>query len=406
MKELRFNKYDILLFVLILCTAGGMWGGAYKPARVVSILFSVPMLLSYGKLKIKLFQEVVLFLFFLVLWGIASLLWTPNSALGISEWGNMILRILFFVELVVFGVLSKNTFNTMVNGWTIAFLITALIAVWELNTGNHLDVTNYTEDDGNINLGGGNVMTRQFAAATFYNFNGYVTYLCYCLPFLFGLAIQWNRGMKQLLAAVPLVLVLYVLILNASRGGIIGFMIYAAVFSYFKLSKSKFSVKITFMLLVSGVIILFAHFWELMSFYLEYRIEASGLHSSRIQIWYCCWEALKDTGFIGCGLGGVMDILTKHHAYIPQAHNFFIEVLLEFGVIIFLWMIYLMWRSYLMGRKCKDMAVNYVLKSSLLAMPFITMIDSGYVQQIGIWAFLGSLLVLNMTQKYINQVNV
>lgn len=396
MKESKINKYDFLLFVLILCTAGGMWGGAFKPARVFSILFVLPMLFSYGKIKVKFLKEVILFMAFLVVWSLVSLSWSPNVDMGISEWGNMVLRILFFVELIVFGLLSKNTFNTMVSGWTVAFLMTAIIAVWELNTGNHLDVTNYTEGDSNINLGGGNVIARQFAAATFYNYNGYVTYVCYCLPFLFSLSNKWNRGVKLLLSAVPIVLVLYIFVLNASRGGLIGFFVYAAVFSYYRLSKSKLSVKVAFLLLLVGFVFLFVYFWDLMSFYLEYRMETTGMSSSRFQIWACCWQALLNTGFIGCGAGGVMDALTAQHAFIPQPHDFFIEVLLEFGIIIFVWMIILMCKTYRNGRSCRDNAIQYVRKSSLLAIPFITMIDSGYVQQIGIWAFLASLFVLNL----------
>ena len=142
MKESKINRYDILLFLLILCTAGGMWGGAFKPARVSSIILAVPMILSYGRVKIKCAKEVFLFLIFLIIWGLFSLLWSPNSVLGVSEWGNMILRILFFVELVVFGILSKNTFNTLVNSWTVAFFFFFLIEVWELNSVNYLDVSN------------------------------------------------------------------------------------------------------------------------------------------------------------------------------------------------------------------------------------------------------------------------
>lgn len=405
MKVSKINRYDILLFVLILCTAGGMWGGAFKPARVFSIFFAIPLFLSYRKVKIGLIKEVFLFLIFLITWSLASLLWSPSAALGLSEWGNMVLRILFFLELVVFGVLSKNALITMINGWSIAFFITALIAVWELNTGNHLDITNYVEGDENINLGGGNVIVRQFAAATFYNYNGYVTYVCYCLPFLLSLAFRWTKGMKQLLAAIPVALVLYIFVLNASRGGIMGFFVFAAVFSYFKLSGSRFSIKVTFLVLLAVVAIVFAYFWDLMSFYLEYRMETGGMSSSRFQIWSCCWNALLESGFIGCGIGGVMDSLIKQHAHIPQPHNFFIEVLLEFGVIVFIWMIILMWKAFRMGRKCKDIAAKYIRISSIIAIPFITMIDSGYVQDIGIWAFWGSLLVLNIIIRKMNSIN-
>ena len=405
MKESKINRYDILLFLLILCTAGGMWGGAFKPARVSSIILAVPMILSYGRVKIKCAKEVFLFLIFLIIWGLFSLLWSPNSVLGVSEWGNMILRILFFVELVVFGILSKNTFNTLVNSWTVAFLITAIIAVWELNTGNHLDVTNYSEGDGNINLGGGNVITRPFAAATFYNYNGYVTFICYCLPFLFAQIIKWNRGIKLLMAIVPLILVFYVLVLNASRGGILGLIVYAAVFSYFKLSNSKVTTKIAFVALLAGFIFFFAYLWDYISFYLEYRIETDGMSSSRFKIWACCWQALVETGFIGCGIGGVMDALTKQHAYIPQPHNFFIEVLLEFGIIIFGWMLVLMLKVYRKGRNCNDRVIKYIRISSLFAIPFITMIDSTYLQSIDLWAFWGSLILINVCNSSIIEKN-
>lgn len=396
MKVSKINKYDVLLFILLLCTAGGMWGGALKPARVFSILFFIPMISSYRKVKIGILKELIFFLAFLAIWSIFSLLWTPNIALGIPEWGNMVLRMLFIIELVVFGFLSKNTFNTIVYGWTAAFLITAIIAVWELTTGNHLDVTNYVEGAENVNLGGVGTFTRLFSQATFYNYNGYVAYICFCLPFIFSLAIKWNQVFKQLVVTIPLALIFYILIVNASRNGIVGFLVYSAFFLFYKLSKSKLSVKITLGVLIGGLICLFAYFWDMMSFYLELRLETGGMQSSRFQLWECSWRALIDSGFIGCGIGGVMDALTDHHALIPQPHNFFVEVLLEFGIIVFIWLIVLMWKTYRKGRKCREKTVKYIRNSSLLAMPFITMIDSGYVQQIGLWAFLGSLLLINV----------
>lgn len=401
MKESKYNKYDLCLFLLILCTAAGMWGGAFKPARVISIVLFVPMLLSYEKVNLKYIKVIVIFLVFLIIWSLFSMLWTPNIESGVAEWGNMILRILFFLEVVVFGLLSKNTNNTLINGWTIAFLITAIIAVWELNTGNHLEISNYSEGEGNINLGHGNIIVRQFAAATFYNYNGYVTFICFCLPFLFGLSYRWTLGVKQLLAIVPVVLVLYVFILNASRGGIIGFVIFAAVFLFYRLPESSLSAKLSYALILVGIVLFFFYSWEFISFYLEYRMEDSGLSSSRTQIWASCWDAFLETGFIGCGVGGVIDILTKHHAFIPQPHNFFIEVLLEFGIIVFIWMLVLMVKVYRKGRYSKSDFVKYVRISSLLAIPFITMIDSGYVQSIHIWAFLGSLLLINVKYDYV-----
>ena len=397
MKDSKINKYDFLFLVLILCTAAGMWGGAFKPARVFSIAFFIPLLSSYKKVRVGFLKEVYLYLLFLSIWSFVSLLWSPNASLGIAEWGNMLLRILFLIELLVFGVLSKDIINTMINGWSIAFLITAIIAVWELNTGNHLAITNYVEGSEKMNLGGGNYIVRQYASATFYNYNGYVTYICYCLPFLFSLGNRWTKGIKQIIAVFPIVLVLYVFILNASRGGIIGFIIYFVVFSYYRLSKAKLSVKVTFMFLLIGVLFLFANFWDLMSVYLEHRLTSDGMSSSRFQIWSCCWQALKETAFIGCGIGGVISALTAQHAHIPLPHNFFIEVLLEFGIFIFIWLIVLIWKTIRLGRNCKDYNIRFVRLSSLLALPFITIIDSEYLQSMGIWAFLGSLLLINLT---------
>lgn len=403
MQEVTKNKYNVLLFFLLLSTAGGMWGGALKPERVFTIIFAFPLFLSYKKVRAKAVKETVLFLAFLLLWSLVSLLWTPNVTLGISEWANMLLRVLFFVELVVFGFLSRNALNTIIYGWSVAFMITAVIAVWELTTGNHLEVTNYVEGAENMNMGGGNTFVRQFAQATFYNYNGYVTFVCYCLPFLFCLIIKWNEIIKQLLSATILVLVPFILVLNASRGGIIVFFIYAIVF-FILLSKSQKSVKMSLGVLLAASVFLVVYFWDLISFYLEYRLETEGMQSSRSQIWECCWNALLDTGFIGCGIGGVVDVLTDHHAFIPQPHNFFIEVLLEFGIIVFIWLIVLMWKSFRFGRNSKDKTVKYVRISSLLAIPFITMIDSGYVQGIGIWAFFGSLLILNSVYRSNNPI--
>lgn len=123
------------------------------------------------------------------------------------------------------------------------------------------------------------------------------------------------------MAVVPIVLVLYVFILNASRGGILGFVIFAAVFLFFRLPKSSFSAKLSYAILLVGVVCFLIYSWDLISVYLEYRLENEGMSSSRTQIWVSCWDAFLDTGFMGCGVGGVMDILAKHHAYIPQPHN-------------------------------------------------------------------------------------
>ena len=209
------HKYDNIIILLITSIAFGIFGGPFQLTRILSICF-LPLLLLKIKKSLRFINIYLSFFSFFIFYCFFSLLWVPDKIEGLIEIIYNIIHFLIFLEILVFARFSDTPLTSISKGWTYAVILTLIVAIWEISTGNHFSLSSHVADK-TENLGNGMFISRTFASVTFTNYNTYVTFLCFSAPFIFYRLLLQNQIKYILLPIVVLSLSFICVMVNASR---------------------------------------------------------------------------------------------------------------------------------------------------------------------------------------------
>ena len=179
--EIINNRYDKWLMVLL---AALVFGGLYAPATVIRILSVLLLPIIYPKI-VKCWSKLTKYILFILLflsYAVISFLWTSDVANGMKCMIYYLLHCLLFIEILVLAKSANHPLDSISKGWMIAVALSLMVALWEIATDNHL-VSKFGADYMK-NLGG-EVVQQRYAAVTFFNYNNYVAFLCFSMPFIY-----------------------------------------------------------------------------------------------------------------------------------------------------------------------------------------------------------------------------
>ena len=388
------NSFDLYLFLLIASLVAGNLFGALQVPRVLAIVLFFPCLNCFLKMW-GMLRDLRNWALLFIAYSIVSSIWNPA---GISEGlissvYNAVHFTLFF-EIIVFSRFANNPIKAIVYGFLIAFAISAVIAFWELTTDQHLNTSKFEEAQ--TSNTGYDIYVRYFAAVTFYNFNMYVTFICFLLPFLFyGVSNAQNKGRTRIVFAIATALAVVLLIYNGSRGGLLAFLIMVSVYVFFT-SSNKRTLSVYFVLFLAVLGFVLYRYGSTILNTLIMRGEVQGIvqEESRFVIWGNVWKVVQDYYFLGCGAGGLRIAMAKYvNRGILMAHNVFLEVLSEYGIVFFIGFLMFLITVFNKAKKLADKQRKLCLYQALLAFPVYGIINSGYLNQPVLWAAMASLYV-------------
>jgi O-antigen ligase len=277
-------------------------------------------------------------------------------------------------------------------GWLVAVCSTLGIAVWEILTDEHLSMSK--QETGLVMNYAGETINRQFASVTFGNYNSYVTFLCFALPFLFyHMLVAAKLSLKSMLSILAIILSVVCVLINASRGGLITASVMLVIYVSFSISKRRIMPYVFLLILISaygvykyGNVLLAAAGLRTMDGYL-----LSG--ETRYPIWMNALRAFYDSSGFGVGIGSMTKAMEKYTNGITSAHNMMLEILLQYGfaffVIILVFIAFLFYKSF----KQTIMEVRLVLLMSLVTFPIYSIIDSNYLLKVPTFVLMASLVV-------------
>ena len=348
------NRYDYMIMSVIFTLVAGNLGGALQPIRLIG-LFSLPFVLTFiynNKLRFR-------------------------------------------------NILCANCpYHSIIKGWLIAFLFSAIIAICEILFDIHLPMNIY-ESDLLLNSGG-TVMQKQYASVTFGNYNGYVTFLCCALPFLFAYILTAVKIRCLLYGWLAFMLMAYILLINASRGGLLSLLIcFLAFLFFFKRTNIKYK-KIIFLILISFICYVIYVYSDILLLQIVSRFvesEAIVSDSSRTELIEFAFSLFLNSYFCGTGIGSIQASLETLTSGITLPHNLFIEILVQYGLIIFFCFLSLLYFIFLNIRKTKDLVIRYVLCAALCSLPAMAVINSSYLLFPVIWIYFSSLFVFATLNK-------
>lgn len=384
------NKYDIYIYLLILSLAFGGFGGLFRFHRVLSVLL-LPELISKSSKCMGFVRPFYLFFVFFTIYSFLSLLWAPNMSDAYTYYfAYCLFDFLIFIQIIVFSYFSKNPIHTISYSWLLAVSLTLMIAFWEITTDNHLSFAK--QDSETFNNA---IFIRRFACVTFYNFNTYVTYLCFALPFIFYLLIcPAKRMVLKFFFATIIILSFVAILFNASRGGVMAVLIMSLLYLILT-QKARTSILVVSFFVIALVVVL-GMLDESVYFFVSGKFETRGIieDEGRFSIWADALGIVSSSYGLGTGIGGIESAMMKaSHSGFLAPHNMFIELMLNSGVIIFLLFIVFVIKIFIKSFSLKDSSLKATLIIALLPMPIYSVINSTYLNNAFVFCVIACLTV-------------
>lgn len=288
-------------------------------------------------------------------------------------------------------------------GWLTLFLLSCPVALYELVFDWHFKSSQF-DSELLLNLGDDIIYQKKFAALNFLNYNTYVTVLCFCSPFLFSFLLSVRKIRKQIIGWVGLALLVYILLMNASRGGLVCLSIYSVFFYfYYRHVKLKGRRLLVFSVL-TGLFIGLYYYSDVLFEQIAYRfINKSGLFddTSRSHLILVAMQLFVGSYGVGTGVGSLVASMGEVTDGIIITHNMFLEVLVQYGLVIFVIGCMFILKLYRNARvQPKQSIQKFILYSALSSFPFLFVINAGYLLMPSFWIYMSCLAYVSQYRTY------
>lgn len=423
-----------ILYYLLIITAmfGYSFAMPFLPQlylfHIIFFLLLSLILLTFllkGKIKIKMKNVKFYFYFFLVwfLWILISFLWANDKSLAVKF--TLIYIIVFsFLWVIVFYNKDKNIFKCTLKVLFFISLLALLIGTLEAFTNFRLPVSPYFDIDGH------SFDVAQQISVTptsfFYNPNNYAVFLVLFLPFiLFGIEYISSKKKKIVFFLIAFLIVINV-IMTDSRINILSCVFVLLIYLLFSLLRGGFSFSKTlkyFFIFLAMMPLVF--FLINSNDYLKNRFEDAiyvidsilskkyildrGGDSLSIRMTILKKIIFPPSSFdflFGFGVGNSRDYLREQNLprQIIDPHNWWLEILGDFGFIFFLWylifFISLLRSLWKIIKRRKERFITFTASScffSLLGFTISSMGPSSVAYFFPHWILMGiSIITINL----------
>jgi O-antigen ligase len=411
--------------LLVLLFAAGVFGHYLLPFQLgpvtiylyrLVVIFLVGLFLYargragfMGTFQIGLPRRVLVVMAMWVTWGLFSILWSPDPLNGCRE----VIELCF--GTMVLGCMSlligkqERGLGALRAGWATAVLCAGLVAVWELWTGQHLK-------SGFIDAASPWVLKGMATVSTFGNPNNFGSFLLMALPFIAWGVEEARSWALRIFGLAFLLGMACLIIITGSRLCLAGSLVLGIIWAVctFK-GRARPLALLGLVLIVVCMIIGLVMFKpmigvKLLSAQSEMGGQATGTSgNTRIHLYLdSIYLTLTSFGF-GIGAGGFNQRLT--YGYLPWAtdgitspHNFFLEILSQYGVLVFAgfaWWMIGCWRSFKAKWRTETRhGAGFWGICCMVAYGFAALANSGFLNQQSNWLFLGSLFVMSRKDSH------
>ena len=394
MKLCEYNKYDVGIIILILLLVFGGIGGTFSPIRCVALFFSPWVWVSvFTSPLVKVLRYVCYFFLIWFIYSLCSLFWTSSIIHGVKELFYYYCHFSLFFLFVLWLQKAKRPLYSIILGWSGFVLCTLPLAFNEIFNDQHLYLTLHENLAMNID---GQTLARKYAAVTFGNYNYYVTVICFALPFVFAYLLLVDSAKKQLWGWFIIISLFYILVINASRGGLLCFVIALISFLSFYRKKHYRGKRCIQVVVIGGVCLGVWMNFDMIFQQLLYRIGEDSLSevmqdSSRSMLIWLGLSLFLDSYCLGTGIGSISVSLAKVSPSYTILHNLFAELLFQFGFVIFVFFLSFLYLLYIKGKRTNDWLSKFVIYTSLLTLPVAGVINSHYLLIPELWIYCASL---------------
>ncbi len=309
----KATQYLTLLLIFLLPWGDGLWDGT--PRVVATLCFGIVIIQFLTSGTHRNYTYYHFFIILYIAWLLLSMLWTPDLewAKGVASTAVQLILLCFLFSLVID---NKALIIKSYQAYVFGNITGALIII---NNFIHGIETNYYGRYG-IN----NIETDTLSII-----------LAVSLPMAAYLAFKQTNKVIRLINLLAIPLIFYAIFLTGTRtGSIVGLI--GILYWVFTHRSASFLVKssIAFVMVVSVIAIFtLAPKASIDRIFSAGQSISSGTLNSRTSIWRGSLKEWEKSPIIGSGLGGLGFVLSKEHVNYRGAHNVFIQLLTEDGII-------------------------------------------------------------------------
>lgn len=362
-KDIRKILLSLSILSLVLLTCFN------KLQKISSLILLSSLIIVLGLVSVKKYGLKVNIIskneIFFIVWIVYTLIQTAWIETNIKTW--------FYIEALIFGsiivwiisrlIVNKKSVIFLYYAWGIGTFITIIYGLMEIFTNNHF-----------VGSGAYFYGLKNVATVGFFNPNDYSFFLIISLPILLYL-LNENK-VFLLLCVITIISSIFIIYANGTRAI---FLFYIGVLFMFilKLSKKR---PILFGFLIIILLICISIFYDSI---LEIISDATASLSTsdqstsvRIMLLQNGWEIFISNP-LGIGSGNIEQFMIQNGysvSKISVMHNFWLEILVQYGIFIFLLFIYIylkmIYQIYIYYIKNKqEKAVLPILFSALIFIP-------------------------------------
>lgn len=415
-KTQNFFIGKIFCYILILLSFFGfplkeinfgfLWLSYYR-IFIVLLLFQCVAYILLTKGRILLFQRKIRgYFIFLIIWfgyGIFSLLWVINKEAVIRNLLNYLLINILIIFLLTYHFCNKQDFQKLYLLYFSIYSGLLIFGFWEHITGYHLPMYMFYYDKYGLN--------KFIPTGIFFNINNYASFLLLYMPFAMGMLIYGKKLWIRLFSLIAIIGTIYLILIIGSRANVLGLIAQFLVFLL--LSNFKKNMKL---IAISAfcILILFLFFYEDMQKNLlqieEYfhsiisQLKSKSFTLTSISVRKNLIKngiyLLNSTKGFGIGAGNFEYYLGRYIPYytagIINPHNWWLELLVEFGVLIFSCYIILflsvtrnLYKIFRRSQIKEEKMICEALLISLIGFIFACMSPSGFIEFTFPWYIIG-----------------
>lgn len=392
-----------------------IFGIVFFAFRLLFICLCIYLIFRRDNICFKDYPESASFLRLGILWlfwGICALLWAVliwrfDPAPGLLELAALFVGLASPLLMINLTLRTKDGLDFLRWGWVLSFICTAVIAFWEFSSGRHLD--GY----------GVNILPQSILKltvfSTFENPNNYGAFLALCFPFLLW-SFRLGRGAKKVLLFLLLAILVFLMIETMGRLAEVALLMEVGLFIVFNPKAAKYFVPS----LVVGTCLLFLlgifgtqYNSALIKFAgLPLEFESGGSANIRANLVLNGVNFLFQSGGMGIGPANYEQAIERvgfkaaSTENIKNPHNFWIEILSQYGVVVFIFFIAWLfqiaiqcWRAHGSFFGVQYQHVKFETETVLIGLAGYILAaceNSSYIPQQINWIFLASALAITV----------
>ncbi|WP_339060566.1 O-antigen ligase family protein [Tepidibacillus marianensis] len=311
---------------------------------VLWVIFCILFLKNDGEISLSHLKvsPIVWFLIFWFIYALVSMLWADSTLDAIKNINHLFVGFSLII-FVVFFFIDQLDYLRFYNLWIIILISLLIIGLWNVLTGHQLGVSTLV----------GLTNDQRFTpTSVFHNQNDFATYLALSLPFTLTL-IRHGRNIWISISGLLLTLInIYLVFLTYSRSNYLAIAMGLVFWFLFYLSRKEKLLIIGLALVgVILLIILFPEPFHAAIDILRIQIDSLFVHDQgkesvnvRLNLIKNSLLFLYDHYGFGVGAGNAEYHMGHFRVYdtagIVNVHNWWFELLVNYGVIIFVGYIY------------------------------------------------------------------